>query len=146
MVNGISPKVLSGSNAINPMLTPRGSIGLLPPVAPASVCTLLCALSFSQSHYLYIYQQKPKDNKEKHISRAKPGASTKQMKHTDILQGRQKKCPLEQWQRSGRWRRRRGRRGWPWQITNKRMDNTSLARKKPTWKSTVSRTKPRNSI
>lgn len=61
---------------------------------------------------------------------------TRWMKHADILQGRQKKCPLEQWQQSTGQRRRRG---WPWQITNKWMDKTSLARQKATWKSTVSR-------
>lgn len=59
-------------------------------------------------------------------------------KHTDILQGQQKKCPLEQWQRSAGQRRR----GWPWQITNKRIDKTSLARQKPPRKSIVSRKIP----
>lgn len=63
---------------------------------------------------------------------------TQRMKHADILQGRQKKCPLEQLQQSAGQRRR----GWPWQITNKRMDKTSLARQKPPWKSTVSRKGP----
>lgn len=67
---------------------------------------------------------------------------TQWTKHAVILQGRQKKCPLEQWQQSAGQRRR----GWPWQITNKRMDKTSLARQKPPWKSTVSRKGPRNSI
>ena len=63
---------------------------------------------------------------------------TQRMKHADILQGRQKECPLEQLQQSAGQRRR----GWPWQITNKRMDKTSLARQKPPWKSTVSRKGP----
>lgn len=100
------------------------------------------ALSFFTTPFPYHSPAKLGDKRnKKRISRETQwvfSMRTQRMKHADILQGRQKKCPLEQLQQSAGQRRR----GWPWQITNKRMDKTSLARQKPPWKSTVSRKGP----
>ncbi len=81
------------------------------------------------------------DKKKKHISREIPGVFQCEHSGWSLLifyKVDKRNVLLEQWQQSAG----RRRRGWPWQITNKRMDKTSLARQNPPWKATVSRKSP----
>lgn len=124
---------------MNAVLTPWDNVC---PTITAPARTIPIASSFSNTNTIPFSCKTSGQKEEKRNTSARrhKGVSmwTQWMKHADILQGRQKECPSEQWQRRAGHRRR----GWPWQITNKKMDKTSLARQKPPWKSTVSRKNP----
>lgn len=140
MVNGVFAKSAEQwDHKMNAILTSRDNICLTAPTTARSIpkCPVIFPTPFPYHSPAKLGDKRNK----KRISRETQwvfSMRTQRMKHADILQGRQKKCPLEQLQQSAGQRRR----GWPWQITNKRMDKTSLARQKPPWKSTVSRKGP----